>query len=98
MPPRRGSVEQDEERHRRHLRRTRRRVPIQSRARPLVGRQLQQPRVQVQPRRPEVQSLAGLLLIEILNLVELQLQRTLNQETQSKRLAHRVQENDRRRC
>ena len=98
MPPRRGSAKQDEESHHRRLRRTRRRVPIQSRARPLVGRQLQHPRVQVRPLRPEVQSLAGLLPVEILNLVELQLQRTLNQEAQSRRLARKVQENDRRRA
>ena len=96
MPPRRGSAEQDEERHRRRLHRTRRRVPIQSRARPLVGWQLRQPRVQVQPRRPEVQALASLLSIKILNLIELQLERTLHQEAQSRRLAHRIQENDRR--
>ena len=42
MPPRQGFAEQDKERHRRRLRQTRRRVPIQSRARPLVGRQLRQ--------------------------------------------------------
>ena len=73
-------------------------MPIQSRARPLVGRQLRQPRVQVQPHRREVQALAGLLPIEILNLVELQLERTLHQEAQSRRLAHRIQENNRRRA
>ena len=98
MPPRRGSTEQDEERHHRRLRRIRRRVPIQSRARPLVGWQLRQPRVQVQPRRPEVQALASLLPIEILNLIELQLERILHQEAQSRRLAHKIQENDRRRA
>ena len=73
-------------------------MPIQLRARPLVGRQLRQPRVQVRPLRPQVQSLVGFLPIEILNLVELQLQRTLNQEAQSRRSAHRVQENDRQRA
>ena len=98
MPSRRGSAEQDEERHRRRLRRTRRRVPIQSRACPLVGRQLRQPQVQVQPRRSKVQALASLLPIEILNFIELQLERTLHQEAQSRRLAHRIQENDRRRA
>ena len=36
--------------------------------------------------------------MELLHLVELQLQRALNQETQSRRLAHRVQENERRRA
>ena len=71
-------------------------MPIQSRAHPLVGRQLQQPRVQVRPRRPEVQALAGLLPNEILNLIELQLECTLHQEAQSRRLAYRIQENDRR--
>ena len=90
MPPRRRSAEQDKERHHRRLRRTRRRVPIQSRARPLVGRQLRQPRVQVRPRRPEVQALASLLPPEILNLIELWLERTLHQEAQSRRLAHRI--------
>ena len=64
----------------------------------LVGRQLRQPQVQVQPRRPEVQSLASLFPMELLNLVELQLKRTLHQEAQSRRLAHRIQENDRRRA
>ena len=98
MPPRRRSAEQDEERHRRSLRQTRCRVPIQSRARPLVGRQLWQPRVQVRPRRPEVQALASLLPPEILNLIELRLERTLHQEAQSRRLAHRIQENNRRRA
>ena len=73
-------------------------MPIQSRARPFVGRQLRHPRVQVRPLRLEVQSLAGLLPIEILNLVELQLQCTLNQKAQSRRLARRVKENDRRRA
>ena len=73
-------------------------MPIRSRARPLVGRQLRHPRVQVRPFRPEVQSLAGLLPVEILNLVELQLQRTLNEEAQSRKLARRIQENDRRRA
>ena len=73
-------------------------MPIQSRARPLVGWQLRQPRVQVQPRCPEVQVLANLLPIEILNLIELQVERTLHQEAQSRRLAHRIQENDRRRA
>ena len=73
-------------------------MPIQSRAHPLVGQQLQQPQVQVQPRRPEVQALASLLPIEILNLIELQVERTLHQEAQSRRLAHRVQENNRRRA
>ena len=98
MPPRRGSAEQDEERHRRRLRQTRRRVPIQSRACPLVGWQLRQPRVQVQPRCPEVQALASLLPVEIRNLIELQVKRILHQEAQSRRLAHRIQENDRRRA
>ena len=95
MPPRRGSAEQDEERHHRCLRRTRQRVPIQSRARPLVGWQLRQPRVQVQPRRPEVQALASLLSMELINLVDLQLERTLHQEAQSRRLAHRIQDRQR---
>ena len=73
-------------------------MPIQSRARPLVGRQLLWPWVQVQPLHPEVRLLEGLLSLELLNLVELQLQHTLNQEAQSRRLAHRVQENNRQRA
>ena len=40
MPSRRRPAKQDEERHIRRLRRIGRRVPIQSRQRPLVGRQL----------------------------------------------------------
>ena len=80
------------------MRRTRRRVLIQSRAHPLVERQLRHPRVQVRPLCLEVQSLTGLLPIEILFLVELQLQHTLNQEAQSRRFARRVQENDKRRA
>ena len=36
--------------------------------------------------------------MELLNLVEIQLERTLHQEAQSRRLAHRVQENDRQRA
>ena len=52
----------------------------------------------IQPRRPKVQALASLLPMELLNLVELQLERTLYQEAQSRRLAHRIQEDDRRRA
>ena len=36
--------------------------------------------------------------MELLDLVELQLRHALNQEAQSRRLAHRVQENERRRA
>ena len=92
MPSRRRSSEQDEERHLRCLRRMGRHVPIQSRPHPLVGWQLRQPQVQVQPLHHQVQSLEGLLLMQLLRLLELQLQCVHNQEAQSRRLAHRVEE------
>ena len=71
-------------------------MPTQSRPRPLLGRQLQQPQVQVQPLHRQVQSLKGLLPMQLLCLLELQLQCVHNQEAQSRRLIHKVEENKRR--
>ena len=98
MPPKRRSSEQNEERHLWQQRRQGRRVPTQSRPRPLVGQQLRRSQSGARPLHRQVQPLQGLLPIELLRLVELQLLRTRNEEARARILANKVRENERRRA
>ena len=70
-------------------------MPTQSRPRPLVGQQLHRSQSSARPLHCQVRPLEGLLPIELLRLVELQLHRIRNQEAQARILANRVRENER---
>ena len=72
-------------------------MPTQSRPRPLVGQQLRRFQSGARPLHRQVRPLEGLLPIELLRLVELQLHWIRNQEAQVRILANRVRENERQR-
>ena len=76
------------------MRRRIRRVLLRTRQRPLRG-PLQRP--QERPLRGEVQALQGLFPTDVLYLIQSQLLRTYYEEAQARHLAHRVEENRRRR-
>ena len=73
-------------------------MPTQSRPHPVVGQQLHRSQLGARPLHRQVRPLEGLLPIELLRLVELQLLRTRNEEARARILANRVRENKRRRA
>ena len=94
MPMRRRSGQREGDTHGRQVRRRIQHVPLRTRQRPLRG-PLQRP--QERPLCAEVQALQGLLPTDVLRLIQSQLLRILHEEAQARHLAHRVQENRRRR-
>ena len=94
MPMRQRSGQSEENTNGRQVRRRIRCVPLRTRQCPLQG-QVQWPREG--PLHGEVQALQGLLPMDVLHLVESQLLQIYYEEAQARHLAHRVEENRRRR-
>ena len=94
MLMRRRSNQREGDTHGRQVRRRIRHVPLRTRQRPLQG-PLQWP--QERPLRGEVQALQGFLPTDVLRLIQSQLLRLYYEEAQARHLAHRVEENRRRR-